>query len=268
MKCLLVSDIHANWSALQAVLAAERDADQVLCLGDLVNYGPQPAECVAWAMSLNPPNRIIQGNHDRGFARDNDPHCAPANRPFAEAMSAATTSLLTLEMKRFLAELQPIQEFRWGDALCVACHLPAKGPLSCPFEHQSEQWPWESDIILVGLPGKPFTLVGHPDALFIAHSHAPLKTNWGTTLVVNPGSVGLPTGGDPRAGYAVWQDGEIELCRIAYDIEQTVRAYESLNVGAQTKQQLVEGLRSGTRLANHETVKPTEFGKRGEPCHA
>ena len=50
MKILLVSDIHGNWPALQAVLAAEPEADQILCLGDLVNYGPQPAECVAWAM--------------------------------------------------------------------------------------------------------------------------------------------------------------------------------------------------------------------------
>lgn len=45
MKMLLISDIHGNWPALQAELAAEPDADQILCLGDLVNYGPQPAEC-------------------------------------------------------------------------------------------------------------------------------------------------------------------------------------------------------------------------------
>ncbi len=268
MKCLLVSDIHGNWPALQAVLAAEQDADQVLCLGDLVNYGPQPAECVAWAMRLTPPNRVIQGNHDRDFAWDNDLHCAPANRPFAEVMSAATNSGLTLEMKRFLAGLQPVQEFCWAEKLCIACHLPARGPLSCPFEHQSTEWPWESDIILVGLPEKPFTLVGHPDVLFLAHGHTPLKTNWGTTLVVNPGSVGLPADGDPRAGYAVWQDGEVELRRVAYDIEETARAYGRLNVKAHIKQQLAECLRSGTRLPNVEAAEMTKIGKRGEPCHA
>ena len=52
MKILLISDLHGNWPALQAVLAAEPEVDQILCLGDLVNYGPQPAECVRWAMGL------------------------------------------------------------------------------------------------------------------------------------------------------------------------------------------------------------------------
>jgi predicted phosphodiesterase len=45
MKVLVLSDIHGNWPALQAVLQAEPDAEQIICLGDLVNYGPQPAEC-------------------------------------------------------------------------------------------------------------------------------------------------------------------------------------------------------------------------------
>lgn len=268
MKSLIVSDIHGNWSALEAVLAAEPDADQVLCLGDLVNYGPQPIECVSWAMSLNLPSRIIQGNHDRDFACGNEPHCSPASRPVVGAVSEATRPLLTLEKKQFLDDLKPIQEFRWGEALCVACHLAAKGPLNCPFEHQSTQWPWESDIILVGLAERPFTLVGHPDFLFVAHTHTPLDTRWGTTQVINPGSVGLPTDGDSRAGYAIWRDGEVEFRRVAYDVEQTVRAYEALNLNATIKRQLVESLRSGTRWAHIGNSELSRMERRGEPCHA
>jgi len=49
MKVLIVSDIHANWTALRTVLAVEQDYDNILCLGDLVDYGPQPFECVGWA---------------------------------------------------------------------------------------------------------------------------------------------------------------------------------------------------------------------------
>ncbi|MGO8681481.1 MAG: metallophosphoesterase family protein [Limisphaerales bacterium] len=45
MNVLALSDVHGNWLALQAVLQAEPDAEQIICLGDLVNYGPQPAEC-------------------------------------------------------------------------------------------------------------------------------------------------------------------------------------------------------------------------------
>ncbi len=59
MKLLIVSDIHGNWPALQAVLAAEAEVDQILCLGDLVNYGPQPAECGRWAMQHLSPEWLI-----------------------------------------------------------------------------------------------------------------------------------------------------------------------------------------------------------------
>jgi hypothetical protein len=52
MKLLVVSDIHANWPALRAILEAEPDTDRAVCLGDLVNYGPHPAECVAWAKEM------------------------------------------------------------------------------------------------------------------------------------------------------------------------------------------------------------------------
>ena len=201
MKCLILSDIHGNWPALQAVLDAERDADQILCLGDLVNYGPQPAECVAWAMNLNPPSRVIQGNHDRAFALKTAPCCAPANQRLAEAMQSATNHLLPPEMKRFLGALQPLQQFRCDEATCVACHshTTAKNGerLDSHFGDQNAQWPWESDIVLLGHPDKLFVMVGHPDMLFRAHTHMPMKRHWGNTLAVNPGSVGLATDGDP-----------------------------------------------------------------------
>jgi predicted phosphodiesterase len=257
MKCLVLSDIHANWPALQAVLDAEHDADQILCLGDLVNYGPHPAECVSWAMSLNPPNRFIQGNHDRDFGWGNEPHCSPENRRFAQAMATATSSFLTVEMKRFLAQLKPSQEFRLGATLCFACHITAKGPLSAPFQHQNPQWEWESDIILVGPPEKPFTFVGHPGLLFLSHGHTPIKTRWGTTLVINPGSVGLPTDGDPRAAYALWEEGEVTFHRLAYEIEKTARAYIALCLEEQIKQELVAGLRTGRCLSARQVAEVT-----------
>ena len=84
MKCLFLSDIHCNWSALQAVLAPEPDTEQILCLGDLVNYGPQPVERVRWAIGLSSPSQVIQGNHDRAIGFDADPHCSPAYDVLAE----------------------------------------------------------------------------------------------------------------------------------------------------------------------------------------
>jgi len=263
MKCLVLSDIHGNWPALQAVLAAERDADQVLCLGDLVNYGPQPAECIAWAMKLSPPSRVIQGNHDRAFARNSEPHCAPVNRLFAQAMGMATSSLLTVEMKHFLAKLEPLQTFRWGEISCFACHRVSGHPLNSNSVQRLNDVNWNateltrlhSDIILTGVPGNLFVLVGHPDFLFLADSHVALKTELNGTVVVNPGSVGTPADGDLRAAYAVWQDGEVTFHRRTYDVEETVRAYESLDLEEQIKQQLIEGLRTGTCLATRPVAE-------------
>ena len=73
MKLLILSDIHGNLAALQSVLDAESDSDKILCLGDLVDYGPDPAGCVAWAMAANGESLVIQGNHDWGVALKKDP---------------------------------------------------------------------------------------------------------------------------------------------------------------------------------------------------
>ena len=86
MKALLLSDIHGNWPALQAVLRAEADANHIICLGDLVNYGPQPAECVAWAMRLSTPSLVVQGNEDRAFGVGKTPRCSLAYEHLAEAV--------------------------------------------------------------------------------------------------------------------------------------------------------------------------------------
>jgi len=248
MKVLILSDIHGNWLALQAVLQAEPDADQILCLGDLVNYGPQPAECVAWAMHLRPPSLVIQGNHDRAFA-GLAPHCAAADPPLAEAMQGATSHQLTPVMKRFLGALDSFQEFRCGEGNCVGYHYHEAGGEAgiSRLRLYDPQWPWESDIILRGPPDKLFILVGHPDLLLLAHSHAPWATRCGPTQVVNPGSVGLPTDGDPRAAYAVWENGEATLRRVPYDVEETVRAYAPLALEEHVQQQLAEWLRTGGR---------------------
>jgi len=78
MKVLILSDIHGNWPALRAVLETAEDVDRILCLGDLVNYGPQAAECVMWAKEILPQEWVIQGNPDRAFGCGEESHCSPA----------------------------------------------------------------------------------------------------------------------------------------------------------------------------------------------
>jgi putative phosphoesterase len=237
MKTLVVSDIHGNWCALQAVLQAEPDAERILCLGDLVNYGPQPVECVGWAMQLSRPHRVIQGNHDLAFGLGCDSNCSPADRRLAEAVQSASEQLLTPEMKYYLANLKPLQRFGSVDGSCLACHALPSDPLYGVLNSENALSLWESEI----------TTAGHPDILFVGHTHIPMMTQFQRTLMVNPGSVGLPRDWDPRASYAVWEDHAVSLRRVAYDVTETVRALSGLNIEESIRQRLAEELKAGGR---------------------
>jgi putative phosphoesterase len=245
MKLLIVSDIHGNWPALQAVLRAEPDADQILCLGDLVNYGPQPAECVRWAMQRLSAEWLIQGNHDRAVGRDEDPHCSGPYQPLAAATQAVSARLLTVEMKQFLAALEPLLRFQLGEAVFMACHAAPSEPLYHYLPESSPVTLWESEV----------RTAGYPDFLLLGHTHEPLKTRFRKTLVVNPGSVGQPKHGDARAAYALWEDGEVTLRRAAYDVEQTIRAYDKLGLDRHTIDVLAEILRTGGHLPLDQTAE-------------
>jgi len=245
MKILIISDIHGNWLALQAVLAAEPDADQILCLGDLVNYGPQPTECVAWAMKTLTPDWLVQGNHDRAVALDEDPRASVPYKALATATQELSKRVLAPEMKQFLAALQPLQRFKLDEAICVACHAVPSEPLYGYFPQNSPVTLWESEL----------NGINYPDFLFGGHTHVPTKTQFRRTLIVNPGSVGQPKDGDPRAAYAVWKDGEVSLRRAEYDVEQTIRAYRGTGLERQTVDVLAEVLRTGGHLPLDQTAE-------------
>jgi predicted phosphodiesterase len=100
MKLLIVSDIHGNWAALQSVLNAEADSDKILCLGDLVDYGPEPAACVAWAMEQNNNSIFIQGNHDWGVALRKDPRSSPPFRHLTASTQAFSLKVLSCPRRR------------------------------------------------------------------------------------------------------------------------------------------------------------------------
>ena len=238
MKMLIISDIHGNWPALQAVLAAEPDADHILCLGDLVNYGPQPAECVAWAMKTLTPDWLIQGNHDRAVAFDEDPRASMPYRTLAAASQQLSKRVVSPEMKQFLAGLQPLQRFKLDEAICVACHAVPSDPLYEYLPQNSPVTLWESEL----------NAVNYPDFLFVGHTHLPTKTRIRRTLLVNPGSVGQPKDGDPRAAYAIWEDGEVALRRAEYDVEQTIRAYRGTRLEPHIVDVLAGVLRTGGHL--------------------
>jgi len=245
MKVLIVSDIHGNWPALQAVLRAEPDADEILCLGDLVNYGPQPVECVQWAMQDLGSEWTVRGNHDRAVGRNEDPHCVGPYKPLAAATQVISARLLPEEMKQFLAGLDPVQRFQLGEAVFMACHALPSEPLYHYLSAASPMTLWESEV----------RVAGYPDFLLLGHTHQPFQTRVRKTLVVNPGSVGQPKHGDAQAAYALWQDGKVTLRRVAYDVEQTIGAYNGLGVEPHTIEVLAEILRTGGHMPLDQTAE-------------
>jgi predicted phosphodiesterase len=236
MKILILSDIHGNWAALQSVLAAEADFDKILCLGDLVDYGPEPAECVAWAMRERSNFLFLQGNHDWGVASKLDPRSSPPFRKLTISTQAFSIGVLSEEMACFLRSLLPIDSFEMFGKRCVACHAAPSDPL---FRYLRTG---EKDL------ANEIVLAGSPDYLFFGHTHWSLLRRIGSTTIINPGSVGQPKDGDARAAYAVWQDGTVELRRVAYPIEMTVKAYDRTPLPSSDVKSLIAVLRSGATL--------------------
>jgi putative phosphoesterase len=236
MKLLIVSDIHGNWAALQAVLSAEGDCDQILCLGDLVDYGPEPAACVSWAMEEYGKSIFIQGNHDWGVAWKRDPRSSPPFRHLSACTQEFTIKALSRQMRHFLGTLKPIGSFEIMRKHFVTCHAAPSEPL---FHYLRTS---EKDL------KHEVTIAGAPDFLLFGHTHWPLLKTIGNTTIVNPGGLGQPKDGDTRAPYAVIQDGRVELRRVTYSIDLTVAAYANIQLASTDVEKLVAVLRSGGTL--------------------
>jgi diadenosine tetraphosphatase ApaH/serine/threonine PP2A family protein phosphatase len=222
MRVAVVSDIHGNIHALDAVLQALADeaVDEVWCLGDLVGYGARPNECcraVAGRAAL-----CLAGNHDLGVLGALD------LADFSDDAAAAarwTRGVLSGGARAYLESLSPSAE-RPGAELY---HASPRDPV------------WEYVLSLEAMDdalartSAPHVLVGHSHVPFAYSSKG--KLAFGPTLagaeadlgdlrwVLNPGSVGQPRDGDPRASYLVLDlgAGRASFRRTAYDVERTQR---------------------------------------------
>ena len=224
MRAAILSDIHGNLEALNAVLAdaAERGGvDEVWCMGDTVGYGPDPGACLDTVLGMD--HVLVAGNHDwaavgKVSLADFNPHAAAACRWTAEQLSP--------EQARHLAEL-PLRVEREPFTMV---HGSPRDPV------------WEY-ILSLGVAQACFPHFSTPYC-FVGHSHIPFicRQSQGRAelvelpldgpsplgqdrLIVNPGSVGQPRDGDPGASYAIYQEEEssLEFRRVPYDLVTTQR---------------------------------------------
>lgn len=240
MRMLIVSDLHAN---LEALGALPMDYDRLWVLGDLVNYGPNPAEAVDFVRARAAV--AVRGNHDHSLGFDEDPRCSPRFRAMAEEMRRYTQSALSGEQREYLRSL-PLRATAAVDGVhFLMCHASPPDPL---FEYRREESPlWLADEVDSDI-----------DIELVGHTHIPFRRLVGTRWVINPGSVGQPKHGRAEACYAIWQDGELTLGSAAYDVEQTVDKLRRLSLSAAVFEDLAFVLRNGRAPSADSAPLPTQ----------
>jgi len=241
-RVAVISDVHGNWHALEAVLEdVEREQpDELWCLGDLVGYGPRPNPCCA-AVERRA-SICLAGNHDLGVLGEID-----LEEFSGDAVAAArwTRGVLAKGSRSFLESLRPQGE-REGVELF---HASPRDPV------------WEY-VLSADVARAAFELTGSPLVL-VGHSHVPLAitleddlvdgglAEGGTELplgpgrrLLNPGSVGQPRDGDPRAAWLLL-DFERETAsfrRVEYDVASTQEEIRERELPDALAQRLAHGV--------------------------
>jgi predicted phosphodiesterase len=180
---------------------------RALGVGDLVNYGPEPAAVVQRLRERA--SVIVRGNHDHAVGYEVDPRCSPAFRAMAEATRQLAMATLSEADKRFLRDLPLSVSTERDRRRFFLCHATPSDPLFAYCPPDSPTWADECAAV-------------NADVILVGHTHLPFIRQFGTRTVVNPGSLGQPKDGGPDGSYAVWEDGQFTLRKVRYPVERTV----------------------------------------------
>ncbi len=212
MRILVISDVHGNIEALNAVLKEPHDA--VLFAGDIVDYGPRPKECL---QKLKEETLFfVRGNHDNAAGFGVDCRCSPAMHDLSAETRKFTRKVLNPQELKFLANLPLSSGFLLDGKKFFMVHASFSDPL---FKYLNPNKISASEI------EREFENID-ADFVIYGHTHFPIlikrKKNG---LILNPGSVGQPRDGDPRASYAVidTEKNKVDFYRKEYNIEKVAR---------------------------------------------
>ncbi len=215
MRIAIISDIHSNLPALDAVLdkITGFEVPLVYCLGDIVGYGPFPNECVRLVRERC--RVVLKGNHDSGLVGETP--LQDFNR-FGHQAIAWSQKVITEENRNFLSAL-PLITVENGVTLAH----------SSPF--RPKDWNYVMSVKAAEESFSAFTT----HLCFIGHTHVPViigedgtvnRYEKGHRYIINVGSVGQPRDGNPDAAFGVYDTDleEYSLIRVPYDIQKTARA--------------------------------------------
>lgn len=208
----LISDIHANAVAFEAVLDDMPAVDALVCAGDVVGYGPSPGQCIELIRERDMPT--VEGNHDR----------AVVNGQPIESGDQYANLTLSDEKQAWLQAL-PRDRLLFDNRLKVVHDHPEERNRYTP--------PAAFDPILVG----------DEDVLVLGHTHIQHAEVFDDGIVVNPGSVGQPRDKNPDAAYAVvdLDTLSVDLHRVSYDIEAVQRRIGDTSIDRYNASRLANG---------------------------
>ncbi len=239
MRVLVISDIHANLTALNSVIDVAGDFDAVWCLGDLVGYGPDPNECVETVRSL--PNLVcVLGNHDSAVIGETE---TESFNPEARLAIEWTIETMTEENREFL---QALPKRVVKDDVTIV-HGSPRDPVQ---EYLLDSY---TATLSFSYFESPYGFFGHthvPTIFHLNQGYADLylpeidvKFDMQARLLVNPGSVGQPRDRDPRAAFAIYNSLEDtwHFRRIEYDIPAVQDRMRAANLPERHVLRLKEG---------------------------
>ncbi len=218
MRVGLISDVHANRVALEAVLSELSNVDALACAGDVVGYNPWPADCVDALREREVPT--VMGNHDLAVV---------------ERSSFRFNELARAGVKHAQRELDDRQR-RWLESLPTQRRaFDDRVKLVHGHPDDPNRYTYPEDF-------SPRLLDGE-DVLVLGHTHVQHAERYGDGIVVNPGSVGQPRDSDPRAAYAVvdLEAMTVDTHRVEYDVEAVVREVERVGLPSRTGTRLTSG---------------------------
>lgn len=218
----VISDIHGNLPALQAVLDDMPSVDAVVCAGDIVGYGPWPAACVKQVRSVA--DIVVQGNHDRAVQPGTDHDL----NEVAEKAIDYTREVLTGDQQSWLLNLPPVTEFADGNFRLAHSHPTEqfRGKYVMPSE-----FVWQTRYL------------DDQDGLILGHTHIQHYSHVDGHLIVNPGSVGQPRDGESTAAYCLIDTINLEVSqrRVAYSIDEVIARVDEVGLPEEIGTRLRDG---------------------------
>jgi predicted phosphodiesterase len=228
VKRAIVSDIHANLEALEAVLRDidSQHVDEIYCLGDIVGYGPNPRECIDRVMEFN---LTILGNHDQGAVYDPEGFSSGAERAIFWTRDQLENGSAGEANQRRLMFICQLQRTHRTDGLLFV-HGSARSPLN--------EYVFPEDVYNARKIEKIFGYVERH--CFQGHTHVPgvftadarffhpkdINHRFVLTeakAMINVGSVGQPRDLDPRSCYVILDENVVYFRRVEYPFEETIK---------------------------------------------